>query len=79
MITLHYKEDLKVVLETVFANGDILDNPTGRTINPGHCIENSWFLMNYAVQTSDEELLNKCVEVKRILIASINTAKENNK
>ena len=28
---------------------------------------------------SDEELLNKCVEVKRILIASINTAKENNK
>ncbi len=26
-----------------------------------------------------KELLNKCVEVKRILIASINTAKENNK
>ncbi len=28
---------------------------------------------------SDEELLNKCVEVKRILIVSINTAQENNK
>ena len=28
---------------------------------------------------SDKELLNKCIEVKRILIASINTAKENNK
>ncbi len=28
---------------------------------------------------NDKELLNKCVEVKRILIASINTAKENNK
>ncbi len=26
---------------------------------------------------SDKELLNKCIEVKRILIASINTAKEN--
>ena len=26
---------------------------------------------------SDKELLNKCVEIKRILIASINTAKEN--
>ena len=25
----------------------------------------------------DKELLNKCIEVKRILIASINTAKEN--
>ena len=28
---------------------------------------------------NDKELLNKCVEVKRILIASINTAKENKK
>ena len=28
---------------------------------------------------SDKELLNKCIEVKRILIASINTAKENPK
>ena len=28
---------------------------------------------------SDKELLNKCIEVKRILIASINTAKKNNK
>ena len=26
---------------------------------------------------NEKELLNKCVEVKRILIASINTAKEN--
>lgn len=26
---------------------------------------------------NDKELLNKCIEVKRILIASINTAKEN--
>ena len=28
---------------------------------------------------NDKELLNKCVEVKRILIASINTTKEDNK
>ena len=28
---------------------------------------------------SDKELLNKCIEIKRIHIASINTAKENNK
>ena len=27
----------------------------------------------------DKELLNKCVEIKRILITAINTAKENNK
>ena len=28
---------------------------------------------------NDKSLLDKCTEVKRILIASINTAKENNK
>lgn len=29
--------------------------------------------------SNDETILEKCVEVKKILIASINTAKENNK
>ena len=57
MISLHYKEDLKCVLETVYTDGTILDNPTGRTINPGHSIENSWFLMNAASIRGDKKLL----------------------
>ena len=63
MISLHYKEDLKCVLENVNLDGSILDNPTGRTINPGHTIENSWFLMNYANNTSDKELLEKALNM----------------
>ena len=63
MIHLHYKEDLKCVLENVQVDGGILDNPTGRTINPGHTIENSWFLMNYAHQTGDDELLQKALNM----------------
>lgn len=58
MISLHYKEDLKCVLETVYTDGSILDNPTGRTINPGHSIENSWFLMNAASIRGDKKLLS---------------------
>lgn len=65
MINLHYKEDLKCVLENVQLDGGILDNPTGRTINPGHCIENSWFLMNQAVQEDDKELLEKALNILR--------------
>ena len=53
------------MLETVYTNGDILDNPTGRTINPGHCIENAWFLMNRANQTGDQELLEKALNILR--------------
>ncbi len=63
MISLHYKEEYKCVLENVKLDGSILDNPTGRTINPGHCIENSWFLMNEAVKENDAELLNKALNI----------------
>lgn len=63
MITLHYKEEYKCVLENVGLDGSILDNPTGRTINPGHCIENSWFLMNEAEQTGNKELLEKALNI----------------
>ena len=63
MLGLHYKENLKCVLETVYTDGSILDNPVGRTINPGHSIENSWFLMNYAMQTNNQELLKKALNV----------------
>ena len=63
MIRLHYKEDLHCVLENVNLDGSILDNPTGRTINPGHTIENSWFLMNYAHNTGDKALLEKALNM----------------
>lgn len=63
MIGLHYKEELHCVLENVQLDGGILDNPTGRTVNPGHSIENSWFLMNYANIIGDGELLRKALNI----------------
>ena len=54
MISLHYKEEYKCVLETVYTNG---------TINPGHSIENSWFLMNEAVRSQNKELLTKALNI----------------
>ncbi len=63
MIGLHYKEEFRCVLENVYPDGSILDNPTGRTINPGHSIENSWFLMNYAAKTQDSELIKKALNI----------------
>lgn len=63
MLSLHYKEDLKCVLENVNLDGSILDNPTGRTINPGHTIENSWFLMNYSQLIGDKTLLEKALNM----------------
>ena len=63
MLRLHYKEELRCVLENVNMDGSILNNPTGRTVNPGHTIENSWFLMNYAKLKGDNELLEKALNM----------------
>ena len=63
MIKLHYKEKLKCVLETVYTDGSILNTPTGRTINPGHSIENAWFLLNYAYKTNDNTLKQQALNI----------------
>lgn len=57
------KEDYKVLLEMVAPNGDIIDTPEGRTINPGHAIETSWFLMHEALYRKDDELFKKACDI----------------
>ncbi len=42
-----------------------MGNPAGRTVNPGHSIENSWFLMNYANLTKNASLLEKALNILR--------------
>ena len=63
MITLHYKEEHKCVLENVGLDGSILDNPAGRTINPGHSIENSWFLLNNSLVNDDKTLQKQALNI----------------
>ncbi|MBR5018154.1 MAG: AGE family epimerase/isomerase [Bacteroidales bacterium] len=40
--------EYKALLETVGPNGEFIDTLNGRTINPGHCIETAWFLLEEA-------------------------------
>ena len=37
--------EFKCLLETVGENGEFINTNLTRTINPGHCIETSWFLL----------------------------------
>lgn len=57
------KPDYKIILEVVLPDGSLLDTPSGRTINPGHCIETAWFLMEEAHYQNNEELLKKSTEI----------------
>ena len=53
----HLKPDIECVVETVGANGELLDHFDGRTLNPGHAIEGAWFIMAEGQCRGDESLI----------------------
>ena len=55
--------EFKALLETVGPNGEFIDTLAGRVINPGHCIETSWFLMDVAVARGDKALLKTALKI----------------
>lgn len=57
------KPDEKAVFETVGENGERLDSPQGRCINPGHSIETAWFLMHEGIYRRNSDLIKRAVEI----------------
>jgi N-acylglucosamine 2-epimerase len=53
------KPEEEVLMETVGANGEILDHFDGRLLNPGHAIEAAWFILHEARhRNGDARLIN---------------------
>jgi N-acylglucosamine 2-epimerase len=51
--------EFKALLESVGPNGEFVDTNLTRTINPGHCIETSWFIMEESrLRGWDKDLLD---------------------
>lgn len=44
--TYFMKPEYKALLESVGEHGEVVDTLNGRLINPGHCIETAWFLLD---------------------------------
>ena len=44
------------LLECVSADGEFLDTPQGRVVNPGHSLEAAWFLLMEGIIEENEEL-----------------------
>lgn len=56
--------EFKCLLETVGENGEFIDTNMTRTINPGHCIETSWFIMEEAkLRGWDKPMLDMALQV----------------
>ncbi len=57
------KPEEKALFETVGINGERLDTPQGRCINPGHSIETAWFLIHEGLYRNDKHLLNNAIKI----------------
>ena len=63
LTTEFIKPEHKAMLETVGENGEFLDTPEGRFLNPGHCMETAWFLMKEAVLKGNADLMKLAIQV----------------
>ena len=45
------------LLESVSADGQMIDSPTGRTVNPGHSMEAAWFVMLEGILSDNREAI----------------------
>ncbi len=57
------KPEFKALLECVGPNGEFLDTPEGRCVNPGHAIETSWFIMTEGKARGDKALIERGLQI----------------
>lgn len=57
IVRLFVKPDLQCVMETVAADGSVVDHFDGRTLNPGHAIEGAWFILHEGKHRGDARLI----------------------
>lgn len=58
-----FKPEQKALFEHVGVNGERLDSPQGRCINPGHSIETAWFLMHEGIYRNDKKIIDNALEI----------------
>ena len=51
------KPELRALLENVGPNGEFLNEPMGRVINPGHAIETAWFILEEGRFRNDRSII----------------------
>ncbi len=57
------RPDEEALLETVGPDGERLDSPEGRLVNPGHAIETSWFIMEEGRSRKDDSLVREATTI----------------
>ncbi len=63
-LKLFIHPEFKALLEMVTPDGKLIDTCCGRTVNPGHCIETAWFLLEEArYRNWDKQLVAMATQI----------------
>lgn len=65
ILNVFVKPEEKALFETVGTNGERLNTPDGRFINPGHSMETAWFMMKEAIHRKDRKIFESCMDILR--------------
>ncbi len=57
------KPDERALFETVGPNGERLNSPQGRCINPGHAIETAWFLIQEGLYLKNNDIIHTALNI----------------
>lgn len=57
------KPELRVLLENVGPEGELIDAPEGRIVLPGHAIETAWFIMEEGRERGDIDLSLRAIPI----------------
>jgi N-acylglucosamine 2-epimerase len=63
VFTYFVKPERRALFETVGINGELMDLPEGRCINPGHAIETGWFILEEGRYREDESLIERVLPI----------------
>ncbi len=57
------KPERRVLLETVNEDGSLAEGCEGRCVNPGHCLETAWFIMEEGRYRGDPSLVERALPI----------------
>jgi N-acylglucosamine 2-epimerase len=63
VMEVFYQKDSGLILENVALDGSFMDCFEGRTVNPGHTNEATWFMMDLSERYNDLELMRKATNI----------------
>jgi N-acylglucosamine 2-epimerase len=57
------KDDRRLLFESLSRSGEVVDEPEGRVVNPGHALESMWFCMEEGLYRGDRKIVERASEI----------------